>query len=78
MKKPANLYFLYCLNMQCQFSVYRLMVELRIPMTAENMEKTHICHCCHKSLVSALNMNARCIVTETKSQMMYTPAYQNN
>lgn len=78
MKKPANLYFLYCLNMQCQFSVYQFMVELRIPMNAENLEKTHRCQCCDKPLVSALNMNARCIVTETKSKMLYTPSYLSN
>ncbi|MGZ3763778.1 MAG: hypothetical protein ACXVB0_11210 [Mucilaginibacter sp.] len=78
MKKPVSLYFLYCVNMQCQFSVYQLMVEHRIPMTPENLGKTHTCHCCHKPLVSALNMNARSIVTETKSKMLFTPDYVHN
>ena len=78
MEKTVSHYLLYCLNMQCKYSVYQLMVETRLPVSAENLEKIHKCPCCRTPLASTLNMNALCVVTVAKSQMLYTPAYKNN
>jgi hypothetical protein len=78
MEKTVNHYFLYCLNMQCEYSVYQMMVETRLRITPENVEKTQKCPCCQKPLVSTLNMNELCIITVTKSQLLFTPAHLSN
>ena len=78
MKKQATLYFLYCVNAQCQFSVHQLMVELRIPLTSENLDSVHKCSCCYQQLVSEIDVETQHTIAETKSQMLYIPDYLNN
>jgi tartrate dehydratase alpha subunit/fumarate hydratase class I-like protein len=62
MKNPVELYYLYCLNMQCQVSIYHRMVELRVPFTSENLTATHICPCCNQPLVSLMDIEIRCVM----------------
>jgi len=78
MKKTTEVYHLYCINMQCPYSVFQLMVETRLPETTENLLTRHTCNCCGRPLVSTLDMKSRSLVTETKSRMLYYPAYANN
>jgi hypothetical protein len=78
MEQTDNHYFLYCLNMQCQYSVYQLMVEVRLPITTENLLSTHSCYHCHHPLVTSLDRNAWCLVAELRSKPLCAPAYPGN
>jgi len=70
MNKLTTLYFLYCLNKECQFSIYQLMVELRVPLTPKNLGSVHTCTCCQQPLVSSIDMEIKQMVTQTKAKML--------
>jgi hypothetical protein len=54
MQQPIKLYYLYCVNKQCDMSVHHRMVEVRIPFTAANLTGVHTCSLCNQQLHSAV------------------------
>jgi hypothetical protein len=75
MKKQATLSFLYCTNKHCQFSIHQLMVEVRIPSSAENEDVAQRCVCCNQPLSSEMDAESQHLITETKSKLLNIPNY---
>ena len=59
MKKSFNLYFMYCINIQCDVSIYHKNIEVKIPLTSENLLAKHSCTCCNKPLSSAIDLEPK-------------------
>jgi len=62
----ASPYFfnLYCLNMNCQQSIYWNSVETRAIFDAETLTATHLCACCSQSLSSAMDIEIKQMTAE--------------
>jgi hypothetical protein len=56
MDKTVERYFLYCMNMQCQNSIYHDMTAIQIPLSEENLLSKHCCAHCDQPLVSAIDL----------------------
>lgn len=56
MDKSTKLYYLYCLNLQCQTSIYHNMMALQIPLSEGNLLSEHSCTCCNRPLISAIDL----------------------
>ena len=56
MDKSANLLYVYCMNMQCQRSIYHNLMALQIPLSEGNLLSNHSCACCSQPLVSAIDL----------------------
>jgi hypothetical protein len=78
MNHPTNLYYLYCMNVQCQLSIYHRMVERRVPFTAENLVKTHICSCCKDEMISAMDIEIKKVMAEAISRRVSRKDFLNN
>jgi hypothetical protein len=77
MKQAFNLYFLYCKNLQCKNSIFHQMVEVQIPFTIENLMATHMCTCCGKPLVSAVNIDINRATEEANSKIYQNQLFNN-
>ena len=78
MNQSIKLYYLYCMNRQCQKSIYHRMETIQIPFTAKNIVNTHVCTCCKQPLVSAIDIAIKEVVTEVNGKKYSTPFYLNN
>ncbi len=74
MKKSINLFFLYCINIQCDVSIYHRNKEVRIPLNTENLLAKHICTCCNKPLTSAIDLEPKQVVTYLAAKNNTDPA----
>jgi hypothetical protein len=57
-------YNLYCINMRCQISIYKINKEIEMALTIENLTKTHICVNCCQQLVSAMDIDLEQITSQ--------------
>ena len=67
MNQPIKLYYLYCVNKQCDISVHRRMVEVRIPFTAANLSGIHTCSLCNQPLHSAVYIEIKHLMSEANA-----------
>ena len=56
MKDLFETYYLYCTNLRCTISIYKKTGEVSVPLTEESLSTVHLCGCCHKPLVSAIDL----------------------
>lgn len=78
MQQPIKLYYLYCTNAQCDISIYRRMVEIRIPFTAANLAGTHNCSLCDQQLHSAIYVEIKHLLSEANSPRPNNVSYIYN
>jgi hypothetical protein len=64
MSQPIKLYYLYCINKQCDVSIHHRMVEVIIPFTAANLTGIHTCSVCHQQLHSAVYIEIKHLMSE--------------
>ncbi len=71
-------FYLYCMNFDCQISIYNDNVEIRIPLTAENISAKHICKCCKLPMISAIDVEIKNVCIGGISRQSDQPDYHNN
>jgi hypothetical protein len=78
MNQTTQLYYLYCVNAQCKVSIYRRMVEVQLPLTAENLIGTHSCQCCNMPLISSVDLEIQHTMAKVNSQPVKKMNYLYN
>jgi hypothetical protein len=78
MKYTVKLYYLYCLNIECQASIYAGMAELQIPSTAEKGLGIYTCSCCNQPLTAAIDAAIGLELKEVNSQKLKRQDYLLN
>jgi len=78
MKKSFTLYYLYCMNIQCQVSIYHRNEEVKIPLNIENLLASHTCACCNQPLTSAIDLEMKRVVAEVNTRKVLRPSFFNN
>ena len=58
-KPTAPRYYLYCMNFDCNASIYNGNVEVEKPLTVKNLAATHACKCCRMPMVSAIDIEIK-------------------
>lgn len=78
MKYSVKFYFLYCMNIQCEASIYEDMAELQIPYT--NKKWVGICTCgyCKEPLISTIDAAIGLELKEADSQKLKKQDYLLN
>jgi hypothetical protein len=78
MKDLFETYYLYCTNFSCNVSIYKNIREVSLPLTGANLSTTHFCSCCHKPLVSAIDMEIEQIISSVGVKPAARPVYNTN
>ena len=68
MNQTTQLYYLYCVNAQCNVSIYRRLVEVQLPLTAENLVGTHSCKHCNTPLISSVDLEIQHTMAKVNSE----------
>jgi len=76
--KKTSLYYLYCLNKQCQFSIYQLMVEHKLPLNEKNKSTIHVCSCCGQPLSSYIKPEEKQLSGSVRAELLQIPKYLYN
>lgn len=59
MDKSVERYFLYCMNLQCQNSIYHNMMATQMPLSEESLLSRHCCTYCSQPLASAIDLEIK-------------------
>jgi hypothetical protein len=78
MNHYTDYYHLYCIDRQCQVSIYKNMLPVRIPLTAKNLVASHSCTCCHQTLVSAVDLEISDMLASANSPTIKKTNYLSN
>jgi len=78
MDQTTQLYYLYCVNSQCNVSIYRRLVEVQLPLTVENLVGTHNCKCCNMPLISSVDLEIQHTMAQVNSQTVKKMNYLYN
>jgi hypothetical protein len=75
MDNPFSFYSMYCINIQCNKSVYWNIIETSVPFNEVNLLATHICEACNRELASALDIELEQITAEMGIRLPNRPSY---
>jgi len=78
MKYSVKFYYLYCMNIECQASIYVGMVELQIPSAAKKWVGIYTCSCCNQPLIAAIDAAIGLELKEVDSQNLKKQDYRLN
>ena len=76
MYHDISFYYLYCMNIQCQASIYNTMA-IRIPNNTGH-RAIHRCNFCNHPLASESDVEVTYMITKVNSQKPKKPNYQLN
>jgi hypothetical protein len=71
-----NYYNLYCLNMNCERSIYWSSVETRAEFNEVNLGSIHRCTCCDQPLSSSMDIEIKQVTAE--AGVTLDRSYQNS
>lgn len=63
MDKYVECYSLYCMNLQCQNSIYHNIMDVQMPLSEDSLLSTHNCAHCKRPLVSAIDLEINYTLT---------------
>ncbi len=56
MNVPENTFAIYCINIQCKFSLYNEIKPCWISLNIDNIVASHLCPECQKAMISGIDM----------------------
>ena len=77
MERLIKLNYLYCMNINCQVSIYHQMM-VRIPCTMNETAEVHKCSFCDQSLISDKDILINHMVTAIGAQKTTKLSYRYN
>jgi hypothetical protein len=66
MNTATKLNYLYCINKQCEASIYHRMVVLPVPFT-NSVSNNYYCQCCKSQLISAGKIAAKALTPASRT-----------
>lgn len=77
-ERSLTLYYLYCMNFECNNSIYNGNLEIAIPLTAKNLVANQLCKCCGMPLIAAIDVEIKNVVTQINTKAIVNTGYLNN
>jgi hypothetical protein len=77
MNDPLAFYNLYCINKDCEISIYRNSAQTRVIFNEENLVTTHFCECCGHLLSSAMDVEIEQMAAEV-GVILSKPHYKSS
>jgi hypothetical protein len=72
------LFSLYCINMDCDRSIYNNINRVEVPFNEINLSQTHVCIVCNSPIISTMDMEIENLVAGVGVRLYGNPFYDTN